>query len=55
MPDDAPAGLEGFNHDLVGADGFVMPASQHDAVMWISGSAYDVVFDMAREVIAELK
>jgi len=32
----------------------VMPASQHDAVMWISGSAYDVVFDMAREVIATL-
>ncbi len=55
MPDDAPAGLEGFNHDLVGVDDFVMPASQHDAVMWISGSAYDVVFDMAREVIAELK
>jgi putative iron-dependent peroxidase len=31
-----------------------MPATQHDAVMWISGSAYDVVFDMAREVIAAL-
>ena len=55
MPDDAPANLEGFNQDLVGVDGFVMPASQHDAVMWISGIAYDVVFDMAREVIAELK
>jgi len=55
MPDDAPANLEGFDHDLVGADGFVMPATQHDAVMWISGSAYDVVFDMAREVIGELK
>jgi len=54
MPDDTPANLEGFNHDIVGTDGFVMPASQHDAVMWISGSAYDVVFDMAREVIAEL-
>jgi putative iron-dependent peroxidase len=54
MPDDAPANLEGFNQDLVGVDGFVMPASQHDAVMWISGIAYDVVFDMAREVIAEL-
>src|SRR4029077_14973759 len=54
MPGDAPANLEGFNQDLAGVDGFVMPASQHDAVMWISGSAYDVVFDMAREVIAEL-
>jgi putative iron-dependent peroxidase len=54
MPDDAPPGLEGFNHDLAGADGYLMPATQHDAVMWISGSAYDVVFDIAREVIAAL-
>src|SRR5260221_366893 len=52
MPDDAPAGLEGFNHDLVGTDGFVMPASQHDAVMWISGSAYDVGVVMAGQVVA---
>ncbi len=54
MPDDAPASVDGFNDDLRGAGGFVMPATQHDAVMWISGSAYDVVFDMAREVIAAL-
>ena len=53
-PDDAPAGLEGFNADLVGIDGFVMPATQHDAVLWLSGSAYDVIFDMARAAIAEL-
>src|SRR5882762_12036534 len=31
-----------------------MPATQHDAVLWISGSAYDVVFDTAREAIAAL-
>ena len=54
VPDDAPANVVGFNVDLLGAGGYVMPASQHDAVMWISGSAYDVVFDMAREVIATL-
>lgn len=55
MPEDAPIELEGFNRDLAGAEGYVMPATQHDAVMWISGSAYDVVFDMARQVIAALK
>ena len=44
----------GFNEDLVGVDGFVMPATQHDAVLWLSGSAYDVVFDVARGAIAEL-
>src|SRR5438445_6045168 len=54
VPDEGPANVVGFNVDLLGAGGYVMPASQHDAVMWISGSAYDVVFDMAREVIATL-
>jgi len=54
VPDDAPSGLAGFNTDLVGTEGFVMPATQHDAVLWLSGSAYDVIFDMAREAIAEV-
>jgi putative iron-dependent peroxidase len=53
-PDVAPAAIEGFNHDLIGVDGFVMPATQHDAVLWISGSAYDVIFDTARAVIGVL-
>ena len=54
VPDDAPAGIEGFNKDLVGIEGFVMPATQHDAVLWLSGSAYDVIFDVSRQVIAKL-
>jgi len=53
-PDDAPDGLEGFNRDLAGVDGFAMPATQHDAVLWLSGSAYDVVFGTARAAIAAL-
>ena len=53
-PDDAPTEVEGFNEDVVGIDGFVMPATQHDAVLWLSGSAYDVIFDVARNAIAEL-
>ena len=53
-PHDAPAGAEGFNAPLVGADGFVMPATQHDAVLWLSGSAYDVVFEVSRATIAGL-
>jgi putative iron-dependent peroxidase len=32
-----------------------MPATQHDAMLWLSGSAYDVVFDTARAAIAELE
>jgi putative iron-dependent peroxidase len=54
-PDDAPVDLAGFNEDLIGSDGFVMPATQHDAVLWLSGSAYDVIFDVARKAIAELE
>src|SRR5438132_7990174 len=48
VPDDAPSGLKGFTEDIVGVDGFVMPAAQHDAVLWLLGSAYDVIFDVAR-------
>jgi putative iron-dependent peroxidase len=54
VPEDAPADVNDFDLDLVGADGFVMPATQHDAVLWLSGSAYDVVFECARNAIAEL-
>lgn len=53
-PDDAPADVAGFDSDVVGVDGFVMPATQHDAVLWLSGSAYDVVFDVSRAAIAAL-
>jgi putative iron-dependent peroxidase len=31
-----------------------MPATQHDAVLWLSGSAYDVVFEVSRAAIAGL-
>jgi putative iron-dependent peroxidase len=53
VPDDVPAGVEGFNQNVQGVEGFVMPATQHDALVWLSGSAYDVIFDMGREVIRE--
>jgi porphyrinogen peroxidase len=53
-PDEASADVEDFAEDLVGVDGYVMPATQHDAVLWLSGSAYDVIFDVARAAIAEL-
>jgi porphyrinogen peroxidase len=53
-PDDAPDGVKEFDHDIAGIEGFVMPATQHDAVLWISGSAYDIVFDVARAAIREL-
>jgi putative iron-dependent peroxidase len=54
VPDDAPAEVAGFETDLVGVGGFRMPATQHDSVLWLSGSAYDVVFESARAAIAVL-
>jgi porphyrinogen peroxidase len=55
FPEAAPLELEGFNKPIQGADGFTMPATQNDALLWLSGSAYDVVFDTARSAIAALK
>src|SRR6201995_787874 len=54
IPEDAPPGVAGFNKAIQGTEGFVMPATQHDALVWLSGSAYDLVFDMARSVIRDL-
>ena len=54
VPDDVPQDVEGFNEEIQGVEGFVMPATQHDALVWLNGSSYDVIFDMARAVIQDL-
>jgi putative iron-dependent peroxidase len=54
VPEEAPLDVVGFERDIVGADGFGMPATQHDAVLWISAIAYDVVFEASRGAIAAL-
>jgi putative iron-dependent peroxidase len=53
-PDDAVEATS-FERDIVGVEGYTMPATQHDALLWLSGSAYDVVFDVARAAIASLE
>ncbi len=53
-PDAAPPGVTGFNEPVFGADGYELPATQHDVVIWLSGAAYDVVFDLSREVASAL-
>jgi putative iron-dependent peroxidase len=50
----APRGLTGFNRPVLGRDGYTMPATQHDLMLWIAGGAYDVVFDAAIGMIAAL-
>ena len=53
-PDDAPAKLDGFNQPLAGSDGYSMPATQADLWLWLAGSGYDAVFDVARAAMATL-
>jgi putative iron-dependent peroxidase len=53
-PEDTPSGVQGFNKEIRGTEGFVIPATQRDALVWLSGSAYDVIFDMARSVVRAL-
>ena len=52
--DAAPLDVGGFNAPLVGPDGYTMPATQRDIVMWLSGAEYDVVFDLSRDVVGGL-
>lgn len=53
-PDHSAGGQVGFDAPLVGPDGFTMPSTQHDLFVWISGSARDVIFDLAGSVCAAL-
>ncbi|MEP9364170.1 Dyp-type peroxidase [Nocardioides sp. CN2-186] len=54
-PDRTPEDLHGFDEPVDGIEGFTMPATQHDLVLWIAGASYDVVFDAATEMIAALR
>ncbi|BEP12574.1 hypothetical protein acdb102_08850 [Acidothermaceae bacterium B102] len=45
---------EGFNDPVIGAHAYQMPASQHDAWLWIAGGARDVVFDAGYAALATL-
>jgi putative iron-dependent peroxidase len=53
-PDASPSGAVGFNEPIVGPGGETLPATQHDVVIWLAGSAYDVVFDLSRAVVVAL-
>ena len=46
-PDRSPRDLHGFVEPVVGIEGFSMPATQHDLVLWVAGGSNDVVFDAA--------
>lgn len=51
-PEHLPLRAADFASPVVGPDGFTMPATQHDAWVWVSGAAPDLVFDVATGILA---
>jgi porphyrinogen peroxidase len=51
---DVPASARGFELPLVGAGGWTMPATQHDAWMWVAGGDRTAVFDNGRAIVSGL-
>ena len=54
-PASVPPDAESFAEPVVGPDGYTMPATQHDLMMWIAGAGYDVVFDVSLAVVDALR
>jgi porphyrinogen peroxidase len=54
-PADTPSDAASFQHDLIGPDGYSIPATQTDSLIWIAGASYDNVFDVATAVADALK
>jgi porphyrinogen peroxidase len=44
-PTACPADVRGFDEPVRGPDGYEMPATQHDLVVWVAAGTRDVVFD----------
>ncbi len=54
-PAEAPADAASFLRDIVGSDGYTIPATQADLFVWIAGASYDNVFDVATAAVDYLK
>jgi putative iron-dependent peroxidase len=50
-PDACPDDVSGFDEPVTGPDGFTMPATQHDVVLWVAAGSRDVVFDEAHRAV----
>jgi putative iron-dependent peroxidase len=53
VPDEAPD-VRGYDTDVVGPDGFTMPATQHDLVLWVTGGGRSIVFDATTHAVSAL-
>ncbi|HVU73058.1 MAG TPA: Dyp-type peroxidase [Mycobacteriales bacterium] len=50
----APEGAADFADDIVGPDGFRMPATQHDAFVWLAAANRTAVYDNGVDALAVL-
>lgn len=50
-PEHVPADMRDWTDDLVGPDGFTMPATPHDAWLWVAGGDRTAVFDSTRHAL----
>jgi putative iron-dependent peroxidase len=53
-PSASVAGTASFTEPVVGPDGFSMPATQHDLLVWVAAGERDRLFDVAAAVAATL-
>jgi putative iron-dependent peroxidase len=54
-PGAGPADAAGFTEEIPGPGGFAMPATQHDAWVWVAGGDRTAVFDNSRLVMDALR
>jgi hypothetical protein len=51
----SPADVAGLTTPVVGPGGYTLSATQYELTLWIAGSSYDIVFDVAISMIAALR
>lgn len=51
LPHEAPD-VHGYDAAVVGPDGFTMPATQHDVVLWVTGGGRSTVFDATTHAVS---
>lgn len=54
-PASAPRNANSFTEPIVGIDGYTMPATQHDLVLWVAAGTTASAFDFAQSLIARLQ
>ena len=50
-----PNDVHGFNEPLKGADGYEMPATQHDAWVWVASFSRSQAFEVSSYILKQLK